>query len=207
MTNKEKEISGDGEWININECVPLGFHHTVPCLFNRGCQEENFVRLRPIHPREVFFSARSPSPTTAVVYWRSHRGQTLGPLDFLGSVITTTWRERGNTVLFCYKKRRTCRHVCMAIRQETFTHCTHTKTVWTNDLLRSQKEVGWESSPEQLPARNSITTVCVCLCVLVHVWMIEREKEGKHVILSPDCYIVSVCLIAVIYFNYCGCCC
>lgn len=153
---------------------------SVLCLFNRGCQE-NLVRLHPIHPWEAFFSARSPSMTTAAVCWRSRCGQTLGMLNFLGNVITTTWREREyHSVLFEEEK--------------DLKACVQGRNIYTliqkwRMLLGLKKEVGWESSPKQLPARNSITTVCA--------WVKGREKERGCNVFVYIVFVSDVCQLFV----------
>lgn len=75
-----------------------------------------------------------------------------------------------------------CAHAGQAGRKHLH---TQTKPEQTDDLLRQQKEVGWESSPEQLPARNSITIVGACVK--------EREEEREEIyrILYLDCKFVS----------------
>lgn len=180
MTNTEKEISGDREYININECVPLGFHHIVLYLFNRACQEENYVNLHPHsstggflfnkvspsdHSSGLLTVTLRPNSRAARLSWKRHHNH----MKWDEGIPYRTVKRRGGSVWgMC-----ACRAGRQAGNIYTNTH-THTRIhkTWA-DKWRQQEKVGWESSPEQLPARNSITTVRTCVKAR------EEEKERR----------------------------
>lgn len=97
-----KHISRSGKWINTS----VGSRYTMKCLSNRS---RRIIQLRLIHPREVFFPARTPSVTTAWSADGHAAAKRRGSLDPFGSMIITTWKGKGNTVFWVKIKPVTMR--------------------------------------------------------------------------------------------------
>lgn len=72
-----------------NKCI---LPNVLLWAFNRGCPEENSVPAPSMWG--LLFSKVFSSQTTAAVCWRSHCGQTLQMLNFLGSVIPNHMKRR-----------------------------------------------------------------------------------------------------------------
>lgn len=187
MTNKETGISGERH-VNV---FFWAFRHTVPCLFNRGCQEENLVRLHPIHPWRLSIrqglpvqpqqwsgdghsTAKSPA---AKLSWKRHR-------DHMKKK-----KREYHFVLVQKRRRRTCKHVRMAGQAwDLYTHTRRSKmTSHSGKMTRFLNH-------HQSSCRSGIVTP-VSSCARE-----GRSKEGGMRSCLSIVILSLVCLVSALYW-------
>lgn len=139
-------------------------------------RRRTLVQLRPIHPPEVFFSARSPSLTTAVVCWRSQGGQTH-------RATRPSWKRHHNHI-----KRKREYHLVVLKEEGDLKACVHgweegnIRQTHRHTLAYTQNMSGQVTSSKKKKAGNCHQNSClpgIVSSVGVHVCSREREKKEK----------------------------